>query len=90
MNDTVPLAWTHEELEQTPMELLALSLNTDKTPAFRADAYRKSEAKVWFERIILASIVHIDINQIDTNIARDVVQLRTLIGTTAPWLERNK
>lgn len=83
MNDTVPLVWTDEELLLTPDELLTYTLTG--TQQSRLDAYRKSEAKFWYERIVLATTVFLDVNQIASDIAREVVHLRSLVGTQPPW-----
>lgn len=84
----VPLVWTKQELALTPAELLNKANDSHLSNTVRGDAYRKSEAMKWYEFVVLAPIVHVDVNMLTLQEGRDVLQLRTLIGTTPPWRER--
>ena len=79
--------WTKQELALTPAELLGKANDLRLSRESREDAYRKSEAKRWYEFVILAPLVHVDVNMLTLQEGRDVLQLRSLIGTTAPWRE---
>lgn len=71
-------------LKRPTTEELQIAVSPCFTSDARAAAYRRYEAKKWYERIVLQTHVALDLTNLDPQTAAEVAHLRSLVGVVRP------
>lgn len=84
------IVWSDTLLRLTLEQEEQIYLNARFSPAMREEAYRRAEAKRWFDTLIAAPHLTLDLNDLEPRDAAEVAQLRNLVGfgTTPPWHQK--
>ena len=85
------IVWTDVTLKLTPTQELQIATSDRFTPAARSDAFKRWTAKRWYETIVLAKRLTLDLQQIDPQEAAEVAHLRSLVGVVSPpWFAQKE
>lgn len=82
--------WTETLLKLSPSQEMEIATNPRFSSAMRGAAYVRYEIKKWYELVVLAPVVKLDLNELPYEVAVEVVSLRTQAGSTAPWLPQKE
>lgn len=84
--DKTRIVWTEALLKLTPAQELQIACSDNFSAPAKSAAFSRYSAKRWYETVVLAPRVLLDLHDLAPADAVEVVELRRLVGLTPPWL----
>lgn len=82
--------WSDTLLRLTPEQELTMARSEKFSSDSRSAAYARYEVKRYYEVVVLADRVKLDVTDLDPQMAAEITRLRARIGINAPWVQKGQ